>query len=83
MVITPDNNLIPYPDHHYQVQPYIHDNPIANQEAIGGQKPYRRHHSQIRAHAGHFDPHGNLYDFKLFLQYPAFDRVGLVVDIYA
>ena len=87
MVIAPDNNLIPYSSHHYQVQPYIQDNPIANQKheqgPAGGQKPFRPLHAEIRADAGHFDRHGNLYDFRLFLQYPAFDQVGLLLDIYA
>jgi len=87
MISAPDNNLIPYPGHHYQVQPYILNNPIANQEreqgTIEGQKLFRPPHPETRAHVSHFDRHGNLYDFKLFLQYPAFDQVGLLVDIYA
>jgi hypothetical protein len=87
MVIAPENNLIPYPGHHYQVQPYVQDNRIANQkrhqEPIEGQKFFRRPHSEINADANHFNRPGNLYDFKLFLQSPAFEQIGLVVDIYA
>jgi hypothetical protein len=87
MVIAPDNNLIPYPGHHYQVQPYIQDNRIANQEheqrATGGRKLLRRPQTEIRTPASHLDRHANLYDFKLFLQYPASDPIGLMVDVYA
>jgi hypothetical protein len=87
MVIAPNNNLIPYPGHHYQVQPYVQNKPIANQgreQGPGGrQKLFRWPHSEIRVQASHFDRPGNIYDFKLFLQYPAFDQVGLMVDIYA
>jgi hypothetical protein len=87
MVITSDNNLIPYPGHHHQVQPYIHDHPTANQQSQQGpvetHKLFRRPHSKIRAQTRSFDCPDNLYDFKLFLQYPASDQVGIIVDIYA
>ena len=41
MIISSNYNLIPYPDHHYQVLPYIQDNQdnmVANQER--GQEIY-------------------------------------------
>ena len=86
MVITSDNHLIPYPGHH-QVQPYTHEHPTANQQRqqgpVEGDELFRRAHSKIGARNRGFDGPGNLYDFKLFLQYPAFDQVGLFVDIYA
>ena len=87
MVITAENHLIPYPGHHYPVQPYVQDNPIANQQRrqgpIGGKTFFRRPQSEIPPPVGHFKCTGNLYDFKLFVQKPAFDQVGLLVDIYA
>ena len=87
MVIAPDNNLIPYPGQHYPVQRYIPEHPVANQQRqqgpAGGQKLFGRPHPEISARAGRVDWSGNLYDFKLFLRYPAFDPVGLRVDIYA
>ena len=87
MVITSDNHLIPYPGHHHQVQPYTHEQPTANQQRrqgpVEGHELFRRAHSKIGACTRGFDGPGNLYDFKLFLQYPAFDQVGLLVDIYA
>lgn len=87
MVITSDKYLIPYPGHHHQVQPYTHEQPTANQQRrqgpVEGHELFRRAHSKIGAHTRGFDGPGNLYDFKLFLQYPALDQVGLLVDIYA
>ena len=32
MVVSPNYNLIPYPDHNYQVLPYIHDNMVTHQD---------------------------------------------------
>ena len=87
MIIAADNNLIPYPGHHHQVQPYIHDHPTANQQSqqgpVGEHKLFQRPFSKINAHTRGYDRPGNLYDFKLFLQCPAFDQLGLIVDIYA
>jgi hypothetical protein len=87
MVIASNHSLIPYPGHHYPVQPYLQDNPVSNQERrqgpLAGPKPFRQPHSEIKGHAGRSDRHGHLYDFTLFLQYSAFDQVGLLVDIYA
>lgn len=86
MVIATDNNLIPYPGHQYQVQPYIQDNRIANPQRqhgpVGGQKLFCRSHSEIKAHAGHFGSLGN-YNFKRSMQKLSFDQLGLLVDIYA
>jgi hypothetical protein len=87
MVIASNHNLIPYPGHHYPVQPYFQDYPVANQQrgqqSVAGQKPFRQPHSETRAFASRPDRRGYRYDFTLFLQYPAFDQVGLLVDIYA
>ena len=88
MVIAPENHLIPYSANHYQVQPYVQDNPMANRQTrhgrpIGEQIFFRRPQSEINAPVSHFNYPGNLYDFKLLVQQPAFDQVGLVVDIYA
>ena len=87
MVIAPDNYLIPYPGHHYPVQPYIQDHSIANhqhqQAAIEEQKSLRRSASGINVHGRPSNDAGSLYNFKLFLQNPAFEQVGSLVDIYA
>ena len=60
MVITAENHLIPYPGHHYPVQPYVQDNPIANQQRrqgpIGGKTFFRRPQSEIPPPVGHFKP---------------------------
>jgi hypothetical protein len=90
MVISSNYNLIPYPDHHYQVLPYIQDNQdniVANQER--GQRTIERHnliqrpHSDIKAHAIHFDFSGYNNHAKQSLQYSDADQLGLLVDIYA
>ena len=87
MVITAENHLIPYPGHHYPLQPYVQDNPIADQQcrqgAVGEKIFFRRPQSEMNAHLSQLNCPGNLYDFTLFVKQPAFDQVGLVVDIYA
>lgn len=87
MVVSSNYNLIPYPDHHYPVLPYISENAVANQDA--GQESIERHnrfrppHSNIKAGAIHFDVPGDRYDVSRCLQYSDADRVGVLVDIYA
>jgi hypothetical protein len=87
MVIDSEYNLIPYSGHDYQVQPYIQDHPIANhqrqQEPLECRTLLQRSYSKISVAARRFDHPSNLYDFKLFLQQPAFDQIGLMVDVYA
>jgi hypothetical protein len=87
MLITAEYNLIPHPGHDYQVQAYTPDRPIANQQRqqgpVDGPALLKQSHSKISAPTCRFDRPDNLYDFKLFLQYPAFDQIGRIVDIYA
>jgi hypothetical protein len=87
MVVAAENNLIPYAGQHYPVQPYARKMPVANHERqqrnIQGQKFFRRPQSEINTPVSHLNFTGNLYNFKLFEQQPAFEQVGLVVDIYA
>ena len=87
MLISSEYNLIPYSGHDYQVQPYTPEGPIANQQRqqgpVDGPALLKQSHSKINAPTHRFDRACNLYDFKLFLQYPAFDQIGRIVDIYA
>jgi len=87
MVVSSNYNLIPYPDHNYQVLPYVHDNMVAHQdrrqESVEPHKLLRRPHPVIKAAAIDFDFRGNSYDAKHCLQYSDADQVGRLVDLYA
>lgn len=87
MVIAAENSLIPYAGRHYPVQAYDQDRPVANHErqqrGIEGKKFFKQPQPEIRSPFSHLDCAGNSYDFKLFVQQPAFEQVGLLVDIYA
>ena len=87
MDVSSNYNLIPYPDHNYQVLPYVQDNLVAHQdrgqESIEPHKLLRRPHSVIKADTIHFDLHGNSYDATHGLHYSDADQVGLLVDVYA
>ena len=87
MVISSKYNLIPYPDHHYPIQPYISENALIDQHP--GQKSIerlnrlRQPYSNIKASAIHFDMPDNRYDASRCLQYSDADQVGRLLDIYA
>ena len=87
MVISSNYNLIPYPDHHYPIQPYIRKNALANQHS--GQGSIIRHNrfrqpcSTIKTGTIHFDMPHNRYDVSQCLQYSDADQVGRLLDIYA
>ena len=87
MVISSDYNLIPYPDHHYQVLPYVQDNLIAHQEggpeSNGLHKLLQRPHPAIKPDAIHIDFRSKSYDATHSLQYSDADQIGLLVDVYA
>jgi hypothetical protein len=87
MDVSTNYNLIPYPDHNYQVLPYVQDNEIAHQDAgQGSNEPHkliRRTPSANKAEPIHFDFHGNNYDVTRCLQYSDADQVGHLVDVYA
>jgi hypothetical protein len=87
MDVSSNYNLIPYPDHNYQVLPYVQDNFVAHQdprqESLEPHKLLRRPHSVIKADTIHFDFRGNSYDALRCLQYSDADQVGLLVDVYA
>ena len=87
MVVSSNYELIPYPDHHYQVLSYNQDNMVANQDrgqgSIERHNLIRRPHSDIKAHAVQFDFSGYSYHATHGLKYSAADQVGLLVDIYA
>lgn len=87
MVVSSNYNLIPYPDHNYQVLPYVQDNMVAHQdrgqESIEQHKIFRWPHSVIKTDAIDFDFRSNSYDAKHCLQYSDADQVGLLVDVYA
>ena len=87
MVVSSNYNLIPYPNHDYQILPYVHDNMVALQDH--GQESIERHilfrwpHSDIKSDAIDFDFRGNSYDARHCLQYSDADQIGLLVDVYA
>ena len=87
MVVSTNYNLIPYPEHHYQVLPYVHDNGVTHQERgqelVESHKLIRRSSSLTKADPIHFDFRGNNYDVTRCLQYSDADQVGLLVDVYA
>ena len=87
MDVSSNYNLIPYPDHNYQVLPYVQDKMDAHQdrgqESIQQHNLFRRPHPVIKAAAIDFDFRGNSYDAKQCLQYSDADQVGLLVDFYA
>ena len=87
MDVSSNYNLIPYPDHNYQVLPYVRDNLVAHQdrgqESMEPHKLLRRQQPVIKADTIHFDFRGNRYDATHGLQYFDADQVGLLVDIYA
>jgi hypothetical protein len=87
MVISSNCNLIPYPDHHYPIEPYVPQNALVNQHS--GQESIQRHHRfgqprlTIKTGAIHFDMPHKRYDDSRCLQYSDADQVGRLLDIYA
>jgi len=87
MVVTSNHNLIPYPAHHYPVQPFIAENtPIcldSGQGMIAQQNRFQQSHSDNNTRIIHFYPPGNRYDISQCLHCSDADQVGCLVDIYA
>lgn len=87
MVVSTNYNLIPYPNHNYQVLPYVQENRLVPREH--GQVSIERHkllgwpHSDIKTGDIHFEFRSNGYDAKHCLQYSDADQIGLLVDVYA
>jgi hypothetical protein len=87
MVVSSNYNLIPYPDQHYPIQPYISKNTLVKQhpgqESIERLDGFQQPRADIKAGAIHFDMPDNGYDFSRRLHYSDGDQVGRIVDIYA
>ena len=87
MVVSSNYNLIPYPGHDYQVQPYQQVNPAINhqpeQDSIGHHHLLQQQHSDSATRPGNFGFSGNRYDAAQCLSYCDADHLGLVVNIYA
>ena len=87
MVVSSNYNLIPYPDHHYPIQPYISENALANQhpgqESIERHDRFRKPHSNTKAGAIHIEMADNRYDVSQCLLYSDANQVGRLLDIYA
>jgi hypothetical protein len=85
MNVSSNYNLIPYPDHNYQIKPYGQTNAVQNQDH--GQAPitsgnlFRRTHSAV--HAVLLEGRCNAYDVRKCLAYPQAHQVGLLIDLYA
>ena len=85
MEITPNYNLIPYPDHDYQLKPSVPENPIRRQnfaqEPIDGHNRFR----QPRPHnyTIHLEVSNHAYGVGQSLAYPKIDPIGHLIDIYA
>ena len=87
MVVSSDYNLIPYPEHNYQVLPYGQDNLVTHQECGSeSNEPHkllRRSHSVIKLDTIPLEFRSNIYDATHCLQYSDADQIGLLVDVYA
>ncbi len=85
MDITPNYNLIPYPDHDYQLKPYVPENPVLNQnvrqETIAGDSRFR--HPRPDIHTIHIDVSNHTYGAEQSYVYSNIDQVGHLIDIYA
>jgi hypothetical protein len=85
MDITPNYNLIPYPDHDYQLKPYIPENPVRRQnfgpEPIAGHSRFRQPHPNV--HTIDLEIPNHTYDVRQNLAYPLIDQLGHLIDIYA
>ena len=84
MNISTNYNLIPYPDHDYQLKPYVPENPVRRQdfgqEPIEAQNRFRQARPNI--HTIHLEV-SNQYDAGQRLTFPNIDQVGHLIDIYA
>ena len=87
MVVSSNYDLIPYPDHHYQIQPHLSENALANQhsgqESIERHGRFRRAHSNFKTGTIHIDIADNRYDASQCLHYSDVDQVGRLIDIFA
>ena len=85
MDVSSNYNLIPYPDHDYQLKPYVRENLVPGQnfgqEPIAGHNRFRQPHSNM--HAIHFEAQYHVYGVGQSLEYPTIDQVGRLIDIYA
>ena len=87
MVVSANYDLIPYPNHNYQVLTYVHGNMVERhdhgQESVERHIHFRRPHSDITSDAIDFDFCSNRYNAGQCLQYSDADQIGLLVDLYA
>ena len=85
MDITSNYNLIPYPDHDYQLKPYVPEYPIrrqnSEQRSIAGHGQYRQPRPEI--HSIDLEILNHTYVYGQNLAYPHIDQVGHLIDIYA
>ena len=85
MDITPNYNLIPYPDHDYQLKPYVQENPVPRQNF--GQEPIAEHNRfrqpRPNMHSIHLEVQSHTYGVGQSLAYRNIDQVGHLIDIYA
>lgn len=85
MDITSNYNLIPYPDHDYQLKPYVPENPVRRQnfgqESIAEQSQFRQPRPNINTI--HLQVSNHTYSVGQRLAYPIIDQVGHLLDIYA
>jgi hypothetical protein len=87
MDVSTNYNLIPYPDHNFQIQPFFRRKAVANPDV--GQASVERHnrfqwpHPDINPHSVRFDGLRSIYGLNQGLQYPDAGQVGVLVDIYA
>ena len=87
MAVSTNFNLIPYPDHNYQVLPYVQDRGVAHQdrgqESVEPHKLIRRPPLLPKSDPFHFDFRGKNYDVTRRLRYSDADQIGHLVDVYA
>ena len=85
MEITSNYHLIPYPDHDYQLKPYVPENAVQRQNLGKASDQGHSWFRQIRADIYTIDIEipTRKSDYIQNLAYPQFDQVGHLIDIYA
>jgi hypothetical protein len=85
MIVSSNTNLIPYPDHQYEIKSFVQTNLILiqnrGQEAVRQHDLFKRTNSNITT--SQLNCHANTYDVKRSMAFVKDDQVGLLVDIYA
>ena len=87
MVISSNHNLIPYPVHSYQVQPFDPENTAVNlipgQDTIDRNNLLRQPRPETTPRINPFESSASSYDATKCLAYCDADHIGRMLSIYA